>query len=270
MTLPLHCETAGTGPPVVCLHGFGASSYTWREIRDALSASHAVHALDLKGFGGSFKPRDGRYSVHDQAALVLDCIDALRLTGLTLVGHSFGGGVALVTALELLRSRPSALSSLILIDAACYRQPMPLFIRVLRWPVAGPLVQALAPARLQVRTVLRLAYHDGGLIPDASIEAYAAPLRAPGGRAALRATAQQIVPADIDALVARYPTIDVPTLVVWGRHDRIVPLEFGERLHRAIPRSRLVIVENSGHVPHEETPVPVREAIAAFFADQEV
>jgi pimeloyl-ACP methyl ester carboxylesterase len=265
MALPLHCETFGAGPPVVCLHGFGASSYTWREIRDSLAASRTVYTLDLKGFGDSPKPRDGRYTVHDQAALVIECIDHLQLTGLTLVGHSFGGGVALVTALELLRSRPGALASLVLLDAASYRQPIPAFIRVLQVPVIGPLLQHLAPARMQVRTVLRLAYFHDELIPDASVEAYAAPLRAQGGPEALRETARQIIPADIDAICARYPTIGVPTLIIWGAHDEIVPLEFGERLRRAIPHSKLVVVENAGHMPHEETPEPVRRAIEEFL-----
>lgn len=265
VALPLHCETFGAGAPVVCVHGFGASSYTWREIRSSLAASHTVYMLDLKGFGESPKPEDGKYTVHDQAALVLQCIDELRLTGLVLIGHSFGGGVALVTALELLRSRPAALSKLILLDAAAYAQPLPAFIRVLTLPVIGPLVQ-LAPATMQVRAVLRQAYYDDRLIPDASVEAYAAPLRMPGGLYALRETAKQIVPSDIAAICARYPTIGVPTLLIWGAHDEIVPLGIGERLRQAIPHSRLVVVGEAGHMPHEETPGPVRRAIEEFLA----
>lgn len=267
MALPLHCQTSGAGAPIVCLHGFGASSYTWREIRDTFAASHTVHELDLKGFGESPKPLDGRYSVHDQAALVLECIAALRLTGVTLVGHSFGGAVALVTALELLRSHPGVLARLIVIDAACYRQPIPMFMAVLQWPIAGPLVQML-PATLQVRQVLRKAYHDPGRIPDASVDAYAAPLRAPGGPEALRETARQIIPADSDALCAGYSTIRVPALLIWGRWDEIVPLPFGERLQQAMPHARLVVIEDAGHMPHEETPGPVRRAIAEFLAER--
>jgi pimeloyl-ACP methyl ester carboxylesterase len=132
--------------------------------------------------------------------------------------------------------------------------------------VIGPLIQWLAPATMQVRAVLRLAYYDDDLISDEAIEAYAAPLRTPGGPYALRETAKQIVPADIDAICARYPTIGVPTLVIWGAHDEIVPLEYGERLRQAIPDSRLVVVEDAGHIPHEERPGPVRKAIEEFLA----
>src|SRR5262245_39704447 len=191
MLLPLHCETIGAGPPVVCLHGFGLSTYSWREIRSRLAATHTVHALDLKGFGKSPKPRDGRYSIHDQVNLVIECIDALKLTGFVLVGHSLGGGVALIAALELLRTRPSALRSLILLDAACYRQPIPRFMTMMRRPVFGALVLRLIPARVKTRTVLERAYYDNSRIPATSVDAYAVPLESRGGRYALRQTARQ-------------------------------------------------------------------------------
>ena len=176
MALPLHCETSGAGPHVVCLHGFGLSSYSWREVRHLLAASHTVHALDLKGFGRSPKPRDGRYSVHDQAAAVIECLDRMRLNEIVLVGHSLGGGVALVTALELLKTRPGMLKSLILLDAASYRQPMPRFMGMMRRPITGALLLWIVPARVKTRTVLRRAYFAEARVPEASVEAYAQPV----------------------------------------------------------------------------------------------
>jgi pimeloyl-ACP methyl ester carboxylesterase len=265
--LPLYYEQYGSGSPLVCLHGFGASTYTWREIRSALAANHEVYALDLKGFGKSPKPRDGAYSVHDQASLVIQFILDHKLRGVTLVGHSFGGGVALATAVELERTQPGTLGSLILIDAASYPQRLPLFIEMLRMPVIAPLVQRFSAARFQVRTVLRKAYLNDGLIPDASVDAYASALRQPGGEYALRETAKQIIPRDIGALSSKYPTITVPTLIIWGRHDEIVPLNIGDRLHAAINGSQFLVVDNAGHLPHEETPEPVRAALTHFFQE---
>jgi pimeloyl-ACP methyl ester carboxylesterase len=266
MALPLHCETSGDGPPVVCLHGFGLSSYSWREIRNVLAPSHTVHALDLKGFGKSPKPRDGRYSVRDQAAAVIDCLDRMQLRKIALVGHSLGGGIALVVALELLKTRPEMLKSLILLDAASYRQPMPKFMGMMRRPVTGALLLWILPPRVKTRTVLRRAYFAQEKIPQASIDAYARPLGSPGGRYALRQTAKQIVPDDLDDICARYPTIRVPTLIIWGAHDRIVPIAFGERLREAVPGARLVVIPEAGHMPHEESPDAVGSAIAAFLA----
>jgi pimeloyl-ACP methyl ester carboxylesterase len=266
MPVQLHVEETGTGPPVVALHGFGASTYTWRRVLGDLAASHRVYAVDLKGSGRSPKPRDGCYSMRDQAALVLDLIAERGLTGLTLVGHSFGGGVALVTALDLVRMRPGTLVSLILFASPAYRQRLPAFIRALRVPLLGPLGQRLIPLPVQVRTVLRLAYHNDTLITDDAVAAYASPLGMPGGRYALRATADQIVPADIDALITQYSSINVPTLLIWGRHDKIVPLAAGERLHRAIPGSSLLVIDDAGHIPHEETPERVRPVLREFLA----
>ena len=266
----IHVEEFGTGAPLVALHGFGASIYTWRGVRDVLADSHRVHAVDLKGSGRAQKPRDDRYSMRDQAALILAYINERALTGVTLAGHSFGAGVALVTALELVQRRPGTLASLILLAPPAYRQNFPLFIQALRLPLVGPLIQWGVPLSVQVRTVLRLAYFNDALIADESVDAYAAPLRSSGGRAALRATARQIVPPDIDALISRYPTIDVPTLLIWGAHDAVVPPSNGDRLQRTLPKATLRVIDTAGHVPHEETPELVRPILREFLRSTSV
>jgi pimeloyl-ACP methyl ester carboxylesterase len=261
----LHVEKTGTGPPLVAIHGFGASLYTWHAIRQTLEATHTVHAFDLKGHGLSPKPDDGKYSVHDQAALIADYIKDQGLSNVTLVGHSFGGGVSLALALDLIQHAPGTLGSLVVIDGAAYNQPLPGFIRALRLPILGALSQYLLPISWQVRIVLRLAFFHDERITDDAVAAYGAALRMPGGRRALRETARQILPADIEALAAQYPTIHVPALIIWGREDQIVPLWVGERLSAALPNARLVVFDQVGHVPHEETPDPVRLELEAFL-----
>jgi pimeloyl-ACP methyl ester carboxylesterase len=263
----IHVEETGDGPPLVALHGFGASSYTWREMLGVFSSAHRVYAVDLKGSGQSIKPGDGRYSMRDQAALVLESIAERRLTGITLVGHSFGSGVALLVALELIRKQPGTLDALILFAAPAYRQKYPWFIRLLRTPLIGLLSQWLSTRKFQVRRVLKSDYYNAAMIPDESVSRYAAPLGMPGGRQALRETARQVEPPDIDDIARLYPSIDVPTLLIWGVHDRIVPLATGVRLKAAIPRSHLIQIFPAGHVPHEETPALVRPAVAQFLAD---
>lgn len=261
----LNVEVFGSGPPLVAIHGFGGSIYSWHAIRAELAAGHTVHALDLKGFGNSPKPRDGRYSVYDQASLVLGYIARHHLTNVTLVGHSFGGGVALATAVELEEKQPGVLAKLVLIDAASYEQNLPWFVSTLRWPVFGALSQHLLTSRKQVRMVLDFAYFNKALVTREQVEAYVSALLQPGGKYALRETAKQVVPKDIAALSARYPNITVPTLIIWGRHDRVVPLANGERLHRAILGSELVVIETAGHIPHEEAPDALRRRLADFL-----
>jgi pimeloyl-ACP methyl ester carboxylesterase len=261
----LYVEVFGSGPPLIALHGFGGSTYSWHDIRDELSAHHTVYAFDLKGFGRSPKPDDGRHSVYDQSALILKYIADHKLTGITLLGHSFGGGVALATAAELDEQQPGVLARLVLIDAASYKQDLPWFISILRVPVIGTISQFLLTKRAEVRKVLRYSYFDPSRVTDAQVEAYVYGLLQPGGQRALRDTARQILPKDIDRLTSRYPHIKAPTLIIWGRQDRVIPLANGERLAKSIPNARLVIIDNAGHIPHEEVPDAVRPVLASFL-----
>ena len=268
-TVQLHYEEYGAGEPMVFLHGFGASTYSWRFLVKPLATNRRLILLDLKGFGQSPKPRDDKYSVYEQAHLVRQFIYEHKLRNVTLVGHSFGGGVALVTALSLTEIAPERLKQLILIDSVSYPQPMPCFIRILATPVVGALVTSLVPVETQVRHVLALAYYDARQISEEAVVTYAKPLRMADAHYAMRETARQIIPPDFAELAQKYRHISVPTLILWGREDRIVSLANGEHLHHAIPNSRLVILDRCGHIPHEETPEATLHAIQAFLSSEQ-
>ncbi len=261
----LHAETHGRGGPLVLLHGFGANTYSWRHLVGPLGERHEVIAVDLKGCGASPKPDDGAYGILDQARLVTDLLVKRGLTDVTLIGHSLGGGVALAVTLELLAVGRPRIARLVLIDSIAYDQRFPWFIQVLRTPGLGELAISVTPPRLQVRMVLRYAFYDSRAITDDVVTAYAAPLRHRDARRALVTTARQLVPPDMDAFTRRYPEIDIPVLLVWGRHDRVVPLRLGERLAGALPRAELSVVEACGHVPHEERPRDTLEIVDGFF-----
>ncbi len=252
--ITLHTEVQGAGPPVLLIHGFGASTYTWRHVMPALAEDFRVVAVDLKGFGQSPKPRDGRYSILDQVDLIEALIDRLDLQDLTLVGHSYGGGVALLTSLRLLAKDPARLSRLVLIGSAAYEEGTPAFIRLLQIPLLGDLAVRLIPEAWQVKHILRKAYYADDKISDEALRAYTAPLEQPGAKHAALHTARAVRELDLDALNRQFPNISVPTFIVWGRQDEIIPLELGQRLAAAIPDSTLRIVENCGHIPHEEQP----------------
>jgi pimeloyl-ACP methyl ester carboxylesterase len=260
--LELHFESAGDGPPLVLLHGFGATLFTWRLLLPSLAASHEVVRLDLLGFGGSPKPHDGDYSISGQSTLLEHFLAARRLQDVTLIGHSLGGAVALFTALRLKES--GLIRSLVLIDAPAYGQTLQLFIRALRTPL-GPALTRMTPAEIQVRAVLKLAYFDNAAVPNESVRVYANALRSPGAGHALVQTARQLIPPDIEALSQTYPQVRLPTLLVWGRHDDIVPLSTGERLARELPRASLVVIERAGHLPQEEAPAETVRALTGFL-----
>ncbi len=120
---------------------------------------------------------------------------------------------------------------------------------------------------MNTSTVLLYSYCNRRLIEWKQIRAYAKPIGSPGGRYALLKVAKLAVPDNFEELTAQYPTINVPTLIVWGRQDKVIPLSIGEKLNQAIPDSRLVIIEQAGHVPQEEKPEETIAAIVKFLKD---
>jgi pimeloyl-ACP methyl ester carboxylesterase len=263
----LHVTIRGDGPPVLLIHGFGASSFTWSKIVSSLASHYTTIALDLKGFGKSRKPRDGHYTLRDQAAAVRKVIDTLGLTGLTVIGHSMGGGVALLVTIDLEKETPGRLRRLVLIDSQALPQRLPLFLRVLRVPVLGPVIVRIVPPTWAVRYILSVVYFDPDKIEQSFVEEYAAPLRHSDGRAALIAAARAIIPPDADQLVAQYQTIQTPVLLLWGRQDRIVPFDLAAQLKSRIPTASLRDIDQCGHAPQEEWPDLTLAALGEFLGD---
>jgi pimeloyl-ACP methyl ester carboxylesterase len=223
-------------------------------------------ALDLKGFGESDKPGDGAYGVDDQAELLCGFVRALSLDEFVLVGHSFGGAVCL-RAVQFERGGAAmGVRGLVLVDSAAYPQEMPDFVRLFRLPVLGELALWLVPLAIGARLALRSACFDRATVSTEAVGAYARAAGLPGGRRALLATAREIVPRNLDAITRAYAEIDLPTLVLWGEHDTVVPLAVGKRLAEEMPNARLEVLAECGHVPHEERPEETARLIGSFLA----
>ena len=261
----LFYEIEGKGAPVMLIHGFGASTFTWRHIAPALAKTHEVIAVDLKGFGQSDKPLDARYSIGDQSDLIKQLILDLNLRNLTLVGHSFGGGVALMLALDDDPELKGRIAKLVLLDTIAYPQDIPVFFRMLDMPVVSQLGVRMVPPAVQARVALRIAYLDNSKIEDEDVEMYAAPLRTAAGKHAIIHSARQIVPERMAEISKRYRSISVPTLIAWCDHDRIVPLNVGVKLRRSLPNAKLKIVRGCGHMPQEEQPAATLSLIQDFL-----
>lgn len=251
--LRLHAVEAGEGPPILLLHGIGGSTYTWRDVLPDLARDHHVIALDLKGFGRSEKPLDEAYSPADQAALVIAYLEARRLSGVTLAGHSLGGTVALLAALELQQRDPGRIARLVLIDSPAYPQPVSLGLQVLRIPWLSSWLLALVPPEWPARMALGRQRADA-TVTDSDIAAYAEPYRDPAAHHALIETARHVEPSDWNAITSRYNSIIQPTLLVWCLDDTLVPAATGLRLSRTLPLSRLATIEGCAHSPPDERP----------------
>ena len=266
--LSLHYETYGHGKPVVLIHGLGVNSFTWRHLIAPLSQHHRVITLDLKGYGMSPKPDDDMYSLYDQSRLVSQFIIEHDLRNVTLVGHSYGGGVALASAVYLSRAHPGRLERLVLIDSIAYKQSLPMFVRLLATPILGPLLVHLVPETRQIRSIMELTYYDDRLIENESVELYAQSLRSPGAKNALLSTARQILPSDIEEFAQMYRELRVPTLILWGKEDEIIPLSIGQRLAFDLPNATLKVLADTGHAPQEESPKETLRLIEGFLPDQ--
>lgn len=266
----LHVERMGKeGPPVVLIHGFGGNRQTWSPWVSDLATDHELHLVDVKGFGSAPRPRDGRYSPLDLAKPVTEYVVREGLHNVTLVGHSLGGAIALIVALELhdraQAGAASALARLVVVSGAAFPQAVPRFIQLAASPAIGGVLLRVVPMRWLIRKALQKVYFDPSGIHTDQVNAYADPIRKPGGRYAIRTTAQQLVPSNADQIVEGYSKLDVPTLLLWGRHDEVVPLSTAHQLEAVLPQCELCILERCGHIPSEELPEASLAALRDFF-----
>jgi len=255
---------AGQGPPVLLLHGFGGCAYTWRYLIPPLAVAHRVLTLELKGYGLSDKPRDGHYAVADQAGIVAEFIRRQDLHDLVIMGHSMGGGVALITYLKLQQDDPGRIKKLVLIDSAGYPQKLPWFIRLAKIPGAN-ILAALLPPRFAAALVLKKCYYHKDWITEEQIDTYAYYGSLPGAQEAISQTARQIKPKNFDRLTKQYRDIKVPVLLIWGMEDEVVPLKVALNFMRDLPNAQLVPLSYCGHIPPEEEPEATRQAIMDFL-----
>lgn len=257
----IHYQEKGTGTPLVLLHGYTSSTYSWKDVFEPLAKSFHVIAVDLKGFGFSGKP-DGDYTRRAQAILVAHLLEHLNIDKAWLCGNSMGGEVALNVAV----ANPQRVAGLILIDSAGVEVPgggslAPSYLLI---PVVGRVLIALAlrSDRL-VREGLEKSFYDHNRITQERVAAYYLPLQTRGGQlAALRARTQ----AGQFPVEPELGRINVDTLILWGAQDALIPVAAGHKLNALIKRSKLVTFENCGHLPQEEMPERVVAEITQFIS----
>ncbi len=265
----INYEVEGTGErSAVFLHGFASSIRNWDSVRRLLEIEDLrMYFLDLKGFGFSSHERDGDYSLPVQAEIVTAFIERLGLDRTSLVGHSYGGSVAMLAALTLIdRGSGRRLDRLVLIDSAAYGDNLPLFVDFLRCPLVARGIW-LIPRRLQLRVMMKRTFVDATAVTPEILGRYVFFYRQPGGRYTLRKVAQQIRPPNYRQLQERFPDLGLPAFLIWGRKDRVIPVSVGRRLARDLGAERLAILEECGHIPQEEAPEATAALLSEFLAD---
>jgi pimeloyl-ACP methyl ester carboxylesterase len=255
-SLRVRLVRAGRGTPVVLIHGYGESLMSWRALFDELSHHADVTAVDLPGFGLSSKPEHG-YSADSMALSVLQLLDQLGLGRVVLVGHSLGGAVAAAVAVLA----PERVLGLVLVDPALVTPPL----------LAGSLdsagemerVRGLVVAYYQSLRSRFAGIHDPDWLAESAAAATYEPARDPAYFRALVAVLAQF---DFQHLTReRAARLTMPTLLVWGAQDPVVPAAYAQGLLAMLPRARLEIVPRSWHRPHSERPREVVGLIEGFL-----
>lgn len=246
--------------PIVLLHGTSASLHTWEGWVASLKGQRRVISMDLPGFGLTGPMVDGDYRMERYVQFLVALLDQLGIQRVVLAGNSFGGRVAWETA----AAHPDRVGQLILVDAAGYPTPsvsVPIGFRIAQIPVLSTLMEVTLPRNMVESSVRNVYGHPEKVTPELIDRYYDLTLRA-GNRAALVERFRQAPSGDG---AGRIQTLRVPTLILWGARDRLIPPESGERFHRDIAGSRLVVFPELGHVPHEEDAASTVAVVRQFL-----
>jgi pimeloyl-ACP methyl ester carboxylesterase len=250
----LHYVDAGSGPVVVLLHGLADDVGVWESVMPALAAKHRVIALDQIGFGRSGKPLLG-YRVATFVDFLDGFLNELKIDRASLVGNSLGGWIAASFTL----THPERIDRLVLCDAAGYAAVT---------KTMDP--RALSALRLANREDIRylgpLTFHDKRFYED--VDLVLKQRVTAGDNYTINRFLDSMIRGE-DVLDGRLGGIHKPTLIVWGREDKLIPLNFAERFHKEITGSRLEVIDNCGHMPQVECADRFNHPLLKFFGDEQ-
>lgn len=256
----LHYEQEGLGRPVILLHGFLTHSALWRNIVPTFTYGYTLYSLDLMGSGISEKPHDQTYSIDTHVAQVSKLIDEFHLDNAILIGHGVGAAIAMVYTVR----NPTKVHKLVIMNAPLY----PGYSATGLWLLKLPLVGGILTNDWFIQRTLR----GGAFKPDSwqesVLDMYLQPYREdPGARVALL---KQVKELNLDPVLEKevipaLPTLQVPTLILWGANDPYVSLDVGKQVDTAIPNDEFPVILNTGHYEMEERPEETRAVIKEFL-----
>ena len=253
---PVTFHMMGDGPPLLLVHGITSSSRTWKSVMPRLSEKYTVIAPDLLGHGRSAKPQ-GDYSLGAYASGMRDLLVSLDVPRVTVVGHSLGGGIAMQFAYQF----PEMISRLVLVDSGGIGREVNPVLKAAALPGAEfvlPLLftPTLHDAGLRMRGFLAGLGLRGSADIEGVAEGFASLTEADARRAFVHTVRSVIDPTGqrVSAADRLYLTADIPSLIVWGENDRIIPVEHAALAHELMPGSRLELFPGAGHFPFNDDP----------------
>lgn len=258
---------SGSGPVVLFIHGILGSQRQWEHLVDQMDDDHRVVLPDLFGHGESAKPF-GDYSLSAHAAAMRDLLDHLGIERVTLVGHSLGGGIAM----QFFYLFPERVERLVLVSSGGLGREVNLVLRAATLPGAAQVlsVAASAPVLSQVELVGRTAAKVGWK-PGADIDAIWRGFKSLGDRGSRRAflaTTRAVIDVGGQSISAHdhlEGALPIPTLIVWGSKDHMIPVAHALSAQEALPDCRVEIFDGAGHFPHLDDPERFADALRDFI-----
>lgn len=252
---------------LLLLHGFLLSTESWDFILGKFdSTKFRMICVDILGFGFSDKPLNSDYSIERQSKLIQSFLTKLHVDTLTIISHSYGGVIALyLTYLSLIEENNLKIKKEILIDVPAFSGIKPKFINVLKNDFLSFLSLKILPEKVLAKYILKTTFFDYPKAKNSHLDRYTFFLRKKNIDEAIVQMAKQLLPKKINDLMNSYKLIDFPVLIIWGNNDNLIKIENGKRLHNEVKTSKLVIIPNCGHVPHEECPDETFNEIHKFL-----
>lgn len=258
--MPVHYKIEGQGHPLLLLHGSASSLDTWDGWAQALKKNFRIIRLDLPGFGLTGPHPDGDYSMAFYAKFIKEFLDAFEIQHCYIAGNSLGGGIAWNFA----ATYPQYVDKLVLIDASGYPDPeAPLIFTLARIPGISNLLRYVTP-EFVVRKNLEAVYYDDSKVNDQLVNRYYDLTLREGNRQAFIDRAQQ---GREDYNTYKLKNLAMPTLIMWGKHDKWIPEEDAFRFKSDIKNSEIAIYEDAGHIPMEEIPQKTAADVQRFLSE---
>ena len=259
--LPTHYIEKGSGEPVILLHGFFFDTYMWNESIDVLAEKYKVYAIDLWGFGYSTREfLDYGYPLYTQQ--LLKFMDALGIQRASLIGQSMGGG----TIINFTVSYRDRVDKIVLVDAAGMPNRLPIMGRIANLPKLGEFMYGLNNNFIRKMTLGNNFLHNKRIITEDYFENATRFHKIKGTtEVMLSITRKQFFDTLIEE-IKTFGMLEVPTLMVWGREEKSIPLPVGEQLHRILKGSRLEILDQAGHCSHIDQPELFNRLALDFLA----
>lgn len=261
--LRLHYLEAGTGPPVLLLHGWPTSSFLWRNVMPPIAEGNRVIALDLPGFGQSDKPLDASYSFRYFERVLDSALDALGIESTGLAVHDLGGPVGLYWACR----HPERLQRLAILNTLVYPEfswAVVLFVSACKLPGLRSLMASPAGLRL----AMRVGVADRSCVTPEVVDGVRAPFEGRDARRALLRAGGNLSPKGFREIAEKLPSLDVPVRIVYGERDRILPdvAKTMARVKKDLPRAEVTALPDCGHFLQEERPDEIGRLLAGFFS----